>query len=179
VVEKNMLKERSYIKKSSSTNKMSSNSKYLISNIMKDYPDLNFKVGSREHWSPKTNTITYNPNEPSDKFCCGLMHELAHSVLAHNSYGSDFELLKLESEAWALAAKLGKKYKIDINNDHIQNCLDTYRDWLHRRSTCPNCGVHTLQKDNKHYQCHNCQAVWRVSSGRFVRPYRQTKSARS
>jgi len=138
-----------------------------------DYPDFKFKTGSQEHWSPKTQTITYNPEEPLEKFACALLHELAHAILGHNNYGSDFELLKLESEAWALAAKLGKNYTAAISDEHIQNCLDTYRDWLHRRSTCPKCGVHVLQKNAHAYQCHNCQTNWRVSSGRFVRPYRR------
>lgn len=149
----------------------------LISSISADYPDLNFKVGRQEHWSPKTKTITYNPDGPIQKLSFGLLHELAHYILEHNTYESDFELLKLESEAWRLAANLGKKYGVNIDDDHIQNCLDTYRDWLHRRSTCPKCSIHTLQKDSKHYQCYNCQSTWQVSSGRFVRPYRQTKTA--
>jgi len=160
-------------------NTSSSISKNLVSRLAVDFPDLHFKVGKQEHWSPKTQTITYNPAEPAEKLGCALLHELAHAILDHNTYSSDFELLKLESEAWNLAAKLGKKYDIIIDDEHIQNCLDTYRDWLHRRSTCPKCGVHVLQKDVKHYQCYNCQASWRVSSGRFVRPYRRTDSTLS
>lgn len=159
------------------TNTSNKLSKQVIDKLSADYPDLHFKPGTRELWSPKTRTITYNPAAPSDKSCCAVLHEVAHAVLDHNTYNSDFELLKLESEAWELAAELGKKYGITIDDDHIQNCLDTYRDWLHRRSTCPNCGIHTLQKDVRHYQCHNCQTTWQVSTGRFVRPYRQTKNA--
>lgn len=141
-----------------------------------DYEEFKFKNGPQEHWSPKTQTITYNPEEPAEKFACAILHELAHALLAHNTYSSDFELLKLESEAWSLAAQLGKKYDVPISEDHIQNCLDTYRDWLHRRSSCPRCGTHVLQKDSNSYQCYNCQASWHVSSGRFVRPYRLTKT---
>ncbi len=155
------------------TNTSSKKTNGLVGKIKADYPAFKFKVGQQEHWSPKSQTITYNPIE---EFSYALLHELAHAVLGHNTYGSDFELLKLESEAWYLAARLAKRYGVEIGDNHIQNCLDTYRDWLHRRSTCPRCGLHTLQKDSSSYQCHNCQTCWQVSSGRFVRPYRRAKT---
>src|SRR5256885_1016814 len=109
----------------------SNNVKDFIAQLDKDYPELKFKRGTQEHWSPKTNTITFNPDEPFDKLKYGLLHELSHALLGHHTYTTDFELLKLESHAWELAAKLGRKYDIVIDEDHIQNCLDTYRDWLH------------------------------------------------
>jgi len=145
----------------------------FIKQIRRDYPSLKFQKGPQEHWSPRTNTITYNPKQPLRDLRYSVLHELAHAQLDHTTYSSDFELLKLESLAWAEAARIGRRYDVRISSDHIQNCLDTYRDWLHRRSTCPTCGAHALQKDANHYQCFNCQRVWRVSSGRFVRPYRR------
>jgi hypothetical protein len=144
--------------------------KEFIEILKQDYPNFIFKHGPQEHWSSKTQTITFNPNRP----CFGLLHELAHAVLGHISYKSDFELLKLEADAWHLASKIGQSYGVIIDEDHIQNCLDTYRDWLHRRSTCPSCGTHVLQNNSSKYQCFNCQATWKVSKGRFVRPYRKT-----
>jgi replication factor C subunit 3/5 len=65
------------------------------------------------------------------------------------------------------------KYDINIDDDHIQNCLDTYRNWLHLRSTCPECGIRTLQTDKYTYRCHNCHTIWKVTSERFCRPYRK------
>jgi hypothetical protein len=112
-------------------------SKEFISRIIHDYPQFKFAPGAQEHWSPKANTITYSESEPMAELRYGLLHELAHALLGHTSYNSDFELLKLESEAWELAVKIGKNYKIKLDPDHIQDCLDTYRDWLHRRSKCP------------------------------------------
>jgi hypothetical protein len=141
----------------------------LIEFLSIDYPAYKFIPGTQEHWSPKNKTITYNPDHP----IFGLLHELAHAVLSHSTYHSDFELLKMESDAWKLAASIGQKYNVQIDEVHIQNCLDTYRDWLHRRSACPSCGTHVLQKDSSKYHCYNCQTSWHVSSGRFVRPYRK------
>lgn len=152
----------------------SSKLKRFVDKIATDYPAFSFTVGQEDHWSPKTKTITYNPAEPEQKLKYGLLHELAHATLGHTNYTSDFELLKLESEAWELASKIGRKYSVNIDEEHIQNCLDTYRDWLHRRSACPTCGMHTVQSGSKNYHCFNCQTSWEVSSGRFVRAYRKT-----
>lgn len=145
----------------------------FIKGLRLDYPQLVFVAGKREHWSPRTKTITYNPAQGLKDLRSGVLHELAHARLGHASYESDLELIKLESEAWALAAKIGKKYGVKISQDHIQNCLDTYRDWLHRRSTCPTCAAHGLQQDSGSYQCLNCQAKWAVTSDHFARAYRR------
>jgi hypothetical protein len=154
------------------TSTSSKTAKAFVAQIAKDYPQFKFEPGEQEHWSPKTNTITYSEAEELDELRYGLLHELAHAVLEHNTYQSDFELLKLESQAWELATKIGKKYGLKLDQDHIQDCLDTYRDWLHRRSKCPTCGVHVLQKDSQTYKCFNCSTSWKVSHRRFARSYR-------
>lgn len=147
--------------------------KNFIEKLAKDYPQFKFVHGTEEQWSPKTMTISYNPDQPALKIRYGTLHELAHALLGHTDYQSDFELLKLEAKAWELASSIGKKYGVQIDQDHIQNCLDTYRDWLHRRSKCPTCGMHVLQDSSASYRCHNCGEKWNVSSGRFVRSYRR------
>lgn len=144
----------------------------FVKKLSTDYPDLTFISGKNEHWSPKSKTITYIPDRSWEEFSFGLLHELSHALLGHQDYKTDFELLKLEGEAWELAAKLGKKYGVKISDDYIQNCLDTYRDWLHKRSGCPKCGMRSLQKDNDTYKCFNCGTAWKVSSKRFSRSYR-------
>lgn len=145
----------------------------FIDRVSKDYPQFKFRAGAQEHWSPKTRTVTYEVDNSPEGLKYGLLHELAHALLDHNSYKSDFELLKLESQAWQLASEIGRHYGVKIDDDHIQNCLDTYRDWLHRRSKCPTCGVHVLQQDSTTYKCFNCGASWQVSAGRFARSYRR------
>lgn len=145
----------------------------LISKIARDFSQFKFVPGEQEHWSPKTNTITYDSGMKDKEHNFGLLHELAHALLGHNTYKSDFELLKLESLAWQKAAEIGQKYGVKIDDNHIQNCLDTYRDWLHRRSHCPTCGVHCLQHNTTTYICHNCGTRWHVSARRFARSYRR------
>ncbi len=158
-----------------SSNKIS-NIDIFIAKLREDYPQFKFRKGAREHWSPKTQTISFTTEQPLRRLQCGMLHELAHALLGHTTYNSDLELLKMESQAWQLAAQLANKYDLKISDDHIQNCLDTYRDWLHRRSTCPSCGTHVLQQNSNSYKCFNCQTSWQVSSGRFVRPYRKTQN---
>ncbi|MBI2592082.1 ImmA/IrrE family metallo-endopeptidase [Candidatus Saccharibacteria bacterium] len=165
---------KAFIKDKIPARKLSDATKDFIVCISADYPDFSFNKGQREHWSPKSNTITFNPSQTPEHIRFGVLHELSHALLGHTTYHSDFELLKKESEAWHLASEIGLKYGVTISEDHIQNCLDTYRDWLHQRSQCPACGMHALQRDSRTYKCFNCAARWRVSSGRFVRPYRKT-----
>lgn len=145
----------------------------FIERLAGDYPQFGFRAGDQDHWSAETEVITYNPARCGPPLRYSVLHELAHALLGHTSYQSDFQLLKLEAEAWQLAAEIGQKYRVAINDDHIQNCLDTYRDWLHRRSACPRCGTHALQADAANYHCYNCGSDWRVTSQRFVRPYRR------
>ena len=91
-----------------------------------DYPEFKFKSGSQDNWSPGTHTITFDRGQPVSQIQQGILHELSHALLGHKDYQSDFELLKMESEAWDLTMKMGKKYQVKINQDHVQNCLDTY-----------------------------------------------------
>jgi len=145
----------------------------FIDQLVADYPQFKFASGKRPHWSPRSNTVIYSTDKELPNAEASVLHELAHALLEHNDYQSDFELLKLETEAWDLAAKLAPKYKVGIEDDYIQKCLDTYRDWLHNRSTCPSCGLHSLQQNAGSYRCFNCQTEWSVTSRRFSRSYRK------
>lgn len=150
----------------------SKTSRNFIAKLRQDFPEFSFKPGAQDHWSPRTGTITYKSDMPMRDLQFSMLHELAHALLGHTNYHNDFELIKLESAAWELAAEIGKKYGVKIDDEHIQNCLDTYRDWLHARSTCPTCDMNVLQKDPHHYRCFNCGTEWSVTTGHFVRPYR-------
>ncbi len=151
----------------------------LLAKLEKDFPELTFEAGTEFCWSPKTQCITYYA-DPDDETVAAwsLLHEVAHADLGHNRYGSDFELLHMEAAAWHQAAKLAEKYGYEISSDHIQDCLDTYRDWLHQRSTCPRCGTTSLQATARKYQCHNCSTSWTVTASRFCRPYRRLQQTK-
>ena len=146
----------------------------LINQLKQDFPELSYQVGDGFYWSPKTQSIIY-PEKPTKKnITWTLLHETAHGVLQHTTYKSDVQLLGMEVAAWHKACQLAKKYEITIHEDYIQNCLDSYRNWLHQRSACPACDSHSFQIDSHHYQCINCHTLWKVSAERFCRPYRKT-----
>ncbi len=150
--------------------------KNIITKITSEFPNLNYKVGSQFCWSPETNEIFYKKDAMGNRAVWSLLHETGHALLKHKTYKSDFELLRLEIEAWEKARYLSSKLKIVIDEEHIQDCLDTYRDWLYKRSICPTCTTKCLQQgDFVHYRCFNCHTKWRVTSSLFCRSYRSTK----
>ena len=144
----------------------------LLRKISKDYPQFNFRPGSTHCWSPQKCQITYNVCGGADAII-GIMHELGHAELSHTSYGSDIELLQKEVDAWQAATRIAKTYGITLSEERIQDCLDTYRDWLYKRSRCPNCSGSGIQQTPDNYNCTNCFVVWRVGASRLRRPYRQ------
>ncbi len=149
----------------------------LINKLEKDFPTIKFKAGKEFCWSPETNEVIYKPKAFSQESSWSLLHETGHAILNHKTYQADVALLRLEVEAWTEAKALAKRYDITIGEDHIEDCLDTYRDWLYKRSICPNCNNKCLQEsDYIHYRCFNCHTVWKVSPNRFCRAYRSTKN---
>ncbi len=153
----------------------------LINQLAEDFPNLTYLESTKFFWSPKDQTIHYSLKDISEgtsEAHWTLLHETGHALLGHTTYQTDFELLKLEAAAWQEAGRLGVRYGITISNNHIQDCLDTYRDWLHARSTCPACGAAGVQDASRLYACNNCAQHWRVSAARFCRPYRRRTSAK-
>jgi len=147
----------------------------LLLNLQSDFPSLSFAPGTRFAWSPATNQVVYkNDVTANDRPAIwALFHELGHALLGHNDYSSDFELLRLEASAWEKAETIAKRYNHQIEAEHIQDCLDTYREWLYQRSTCPTCISCSLQIDPKTYCCFNCGGSWQVSKSRLCRAYRR------
>ena len=145
----------------------------LLSALAKDYKHIRFTKGDHFYWSPSNKQIFYSTEKNDPLSGVTLLHELAHALLDHKTFNTDYDLLLMEVEAWEKAMELGDKYSVQITYDHIQDCLDTYRDWLYLRSICPKCGNNSLQKNSKTYECFNCSTNWKVSSSRLCRPYRK------
>jgi len=148
----------------------------LLARLRTDFPELVFTSGEEFCWSPKTHTVIYRSGQPSLTADWALLHEVGHALLKHHNYNSDLELISMESQAWDKAKELGDKYGQQIDPDHIEDCMDTYRDWLHQRSACPVCATRSLQQDAQHYKCFNCGQVWAVTASRFCRPYRRKET---
>lgn len=143
----------------------------FVRKLKQDHPGLVFALAASHCWSPQHGKISYA--KKSEAYSIeGLLHELGHARLGHKAYSTDFELLQKEVEAWQEALKLAALYGVEIDKEHIQDCLDTYRDWLYKRSMCPNCKSTGLQETRRSYACLNCGHSWQVGSSRFRRPYR-------
>lgn len=150
----------------------------VLARLREDFGRISISPGASFCWAPGTKEVIYNAANTEAQAAWSLLHEFGHALLNHTHYHSDFELVRLEVAAWQQARQLAARYGISIDEDHIQDCLDTYRDWLHRRSVCPTCGCQSLQRDGQaEYECFNCHTSWRVSSNRFGRSYRRTQSA--
>jgi hypothetical protein len=135
--------------------------------IRQDHPDLDFVSGEEFVWSAKNKTVTYGPLEkPEDLW--SLLHEISHAILAHADFETDIELLGKEAEAWDYAVRVLAPQHDDvaIDGEYVQAQLDSYRDWLHKRSTCPSCRQTGIQNATSSYSCVNCLTSWRVNDAR-------------
>ena len=136
----------------------------LLQRLANDYPQFRFVQSDRARWNASEQTIYYTDDQPQ------TLHELGHALLGHNTYRQDVELIQIERAAWVKAQQLAPQYGLSIDDDTVEEALDSYRDWLHSRSKCPRChqtgwqGSHDLT-----YHCPNCQCVWRASDGRQTR----------
>ena len=151
--------------------------KQLLPKLQERFPELRFTPGKQFCWSPESGEVIYKAAAKTEKAPWSLLHETGHALLNHQTYKADFELLQMEIAAWEKAKQLAEEFEIEIDNEHIEDCLDTYRDWLYKRSICPTCTNKSLQQDDYvHYRCFNCHTVWRVTTSRFCRAYRRSKN---
>ena len=137
----------------------------LLPKLEKAYPQLIFSPGERFAWSPDVRTVFYDTEDLENAGL--LLHELAHGLLDHHDYSKDVELVAMESQAWDKAIEIAPLYDIEINNETVQDTLDTYREWLHARSTCPSCEATGYQSGKNEYTCVACSHMWRVNEARI------------
>jgi len=137
----------------------------IISKLKINYPQFVFKEANRFLWAPNEQTVYYS--NKIDNCSAFLFHELSHAILDHNNYNFDVELIAMERDAWDTAVKIASNYNIKIKDNIIQLTLDTYRDWLHKRSTCPACSATGIQSNKNQYKCLACGNEWRVNEARI------------
>lgn len=136
--------------------------------IEHDFPELQLKEGKVFSWNPNSQTVYYEKLD-SQEDLVQLLHEIAHAKLGHKNYQYDVQLIEMERSAWEYAVDiLAPKYglTLSMDDDNIQDSLDSYRDWLHKRSLCPQCGAVGLQATASSYRCINCHSEWRVNQAK-------------
>ena len=134
--------------------------------IITNYPQFSFIPAEIASWSSHDKTIYY-VDSPGISHLIDLLHELGHALLGHDGYSQDIELLNIETEAWDMAKQIAPKYNLSITQQQIDNSLDSYRDWLHARSRCPNCYQAGIQNFNGNYSCIICQTSWRANDAKY------------
>lgn len=144
----------------------------VLESLKLTYPGISFEAGNTFLWSPKNSKVIYRESASDEVADWSLLHETGHALLEHHDFATDFDLLLMEVAAWDKAKKLASDMGLSIDEDHVQDCLDTYREWLYQRSTCPSCTSCSLQSDKRTYECFNCGTTWHVSASRMCRPYR-------
>lgn len=138
----------------------------VIEKIRQNYPDIVFVKSNDFSWSINNNTVCYSDNDDGWPM---LLHEIAHSLLNHHDYDNGIHLLNMERDAWIKAQAIAGNYGFIIDEEIIERSLDTYRDWLHSRSKCPNCGAIGLETEKFLHYCLECNNKWRVNDGRICR----------
>jgi hypothetical protein len=145
----------------------------LLDNLHRDFPDIRFTPGDSFRWSPEEHAVYYADTDDT----ASLIHEVAHATLKHAAYTRDIDLIKMERDAWEYAVTtLSVRYGLEITDDTVQDALDTYRGWLHSRSTCPKCQATGVQTGARTYTCLACKAAWRVNEARSCMLRRYTLS---
>lgn len=145
----------------------------LVAKLSHDFPNVSFVKDDLSRWSAVESTVYYNLTEPHVDWI--ILHELSHACLKHTQYTRDIALLAMERDAWQHAADaLAPRYGITIDEDFIEDHLDTYRDWLHAKSTCPACTQNGMEYARKRYRCLACGHEWRTNNGTQTRIRRYT-----
>lgn len=136
----------------------------LLARLTTDFPEITFTSAETFAWSPDERTVFYHPGE--ENATALLLHELSHGILNHRTYKKDVELLQMEAAAWDQAVALADTYDAAFSDDTVMQHLDSYREWLHARSSCPACGATGYQAKGSTYECVACGQSWRVNEAR-------------
>lgn len=126
----------------------------FLRRLKDDFPEFRFVSGDKFAFRPPK-TIVLGPSEPFYELL--TLHEVSHAILKHKTFRMDVERLKMENEAWRKARELAAKYNVEVNEELIQEELDTYRDWLHTKSKCKKCGLTCYQTPDGIYHCPRCE----------------------
>lgn len=145
--------------------------KRLILRLARDFPSLRFCSGRKFAFRPPR-TIFYVSTEidageqdlgaiEQKMWRMRILHEVGHAALGHRDFATDVERLKMERAAWEKAKELYETYKEadwgEFDDEEVENELDSYRDWLHQKSKCPECGLTRYQTTDKRYHCPRCE----------------------
>ena len=123
----------------------------LVARLARDFPEINFVLGERIKFRPPRTVVVEAGGEPGL-----LLHEVGHALSGRFGFRTEIERLRIEVEAWERARVLGERYGVDLDEDLVQDELDSYREWLHQKSRCPDCGLTRFQTPDGVWHCPKC-----------------------
>lgn len=126
----------------------------FLERVQKDHPEFLFKRGRRFMFRPPR-TIIVGPEEAGDSLL--FLHELGHALCGHRDFRTDAMRLKMEREAWEKARELASLYSVTFDDETVERELDTYREWLDKKSRCPKCNLTRFQTPDGVYHCPRCE----------------------
>ena len=147
----------------------------LVARLEADYPELRFRAGKRFMFRPPRTVVyagflegrrgvdeAFDEERRELEWGLQLLHEVGHALSGHRDFRTDPERIRMEREAWERARELAERYRaagcdIYYDEDFVEAALDTYRDWLHRRSACPECGLTRYQTVDGRWHCPGCE----------------------
>lgn len=150
----------------------------MIDKLTREFSKITFVEGDNYIWSPEESCVYYDASRlDTSEGQLSLLHEVGHATLSHETYTHDIDLLKYELDAWEKAKDYAGDYSVTVDQDYIEDCLDSYRDWLKKRSTCPDCSFVNFQTSHSSYDCFNCGCSWRVPISQVCRIQRRKVKA--
>lgn len=142
--------------------------------IIAAFPQHTFLPAAFFSYDAADEVINYSPIAiKNNNGKLALLHEISHCELGHFHYQSDLQLYAMEIDAWRYTQKLAERFGISIHQDYIEECLESYNQWIEKRGTCPNCGVFCAQITETEFECYNCSTRWRVNTSPQVRTTRR------
>lgn len=130
--------------------------KVWLDRLRGDFPELRLRDGVKFLFRPPR-TVHYVVNEPNAELL--LLHEIGHALCGHREFATDIERLRCEREAWTQARKLCARYGVEYDEEVVEGELDSYREWLDKKSRCPGCGLTRFQTPDGVYHCPKCEVV--------------------
>ena len=142
----------------------------LLEKLKTDFPDFRFVTGRKFAFRPPRTIVVESRKTGAEKTGSEevktetdsellLLHEVGHATLGHRNFRMDAERLKMELAAWEKARELARDYGVEFNDELMEIELDSYRDWLHRKSRCPKCGLTRYQTPDGNYHCPRCENI--------------------
>ena len=127
----------------------------VLVNVRGDYPAVRFVKGARFSFRPPRTVVFCD--DSGDAAPLLLLHELGHFLTGRYSFKTEVERLKIEVMAWEKARELAPLYGVFVDEELMESELDSYRDFLHQKSRCPDCGLTRFQTPDRVWHCPRCE----------------------